>query len=106
MRVFLTVFHTWYNGCMIDPTKVNMNNLPKKFIDGAIGAYGKEFFSFALTSGNNLDSFATTPQVMKSISVWIDKQVENYEKQFGEIDMTPPKVVSPIQISDLEKPGE
>ena len=91
---------------MIDPTKVNMNQLPKKFIEGAIGAYGKEIFSFALTSGSNLDSFATTPQIMKSIAVWIGKQVENYEKQFGVIDMTPPKVVSPIQVSDLNKPGE
>ncbi|OGI65496.1 hypothetical protein A3A95_03180 [Candidatus Nomurabacteria bacterium RIFCSPLOWO2_01_FULL_39_18] len=91
---------------MVDPTKVNMNSLPKKFVDGAIGAHGKEIFSFALTSGNNLDSFATTPQVMKSISIWINKQIENYEKQFGTIDMTPPKVVSPIQVSDLNKPGE
>src|SRR3989344_218417 len=91
---------------MIDPKKVNMNSLPKKFIDGAIGAYGKEFFSFALTSGNNLDSFATTPQVMKSISNWINKQVENYEKQFGAIDRSPTSVVSPLQVSDLKKPGE
>ena len=83
-----------------------MNQLPKKFIDGAIGAYGKDFFSFAMTSGNNLDSFATTPQVMKSIANWMNKQIENYEKQFGLIDMTPPSVVSPIQASDLKKPGE
>lgn len=87
---------------MIDPTKVDMNQLPKKFVDGAIGGYGKEIFSFALTSGNNLDSFATTPQVMKSISTWINKQVENYEKQFGVIDMTPPSIQSPIQMSDLK----
>jgi hypothetical protein len=91
---------------MVDPTKVNMNNLPKKFIDGAIGAYGKELFSFALTSGNNLDSFATTPQTMKSIAEWMRKQIENYEKQFGEIDMSLPKVLSPIQATDLGKPGE
>jgi len=89
---------------MIDPTKIDMNQLPKKFCDGAIGAYGKEIFSFSLTSGNNLDSFATTPQVMKSISIWINKQIENYEKQFGVIDMAPPSVVSPLQASDLKKP--
>ena len=88
---------------MVDPTKVNMNQIPKKFIDGAIGAHGKEIFSFALTSGNNLDSFATTPQIMKSIATWMNKQIENYEKQFGVIDMTPPKIVSPLQVSDLEK---
>lgn len=88
---------------MVDPTKVNMNELPKKFIDGAIGAHGKEIFSFALTSGNNLDSFATTPHVMKSIASWIQRQVEAYEKQYGVIDMTPASIVSPLQASDLKK---
>jgi len=91
---------------MIDPTKVDMNQLPKKFVDGAIGAHGRDVFSFALTSGNNLDSFATTPQVMKSIALWINGQVENYEKKFGVIDMTPPQIQSPIQKADLKKPGE
>ena len=91
---------------MIDPKKVNMNELPKKFVDGAIGAYGKEIFSFALTSGNNLDSFATTPQVMKSIAIWISGQVQSYEKSFGEIDMTVPKIRSPLQMADLKKPGD
>ena len=90
---------------MIDPTKVDMNQLPKKFVDGAIGGFGKDIFSFALTSGNNLDSFATTPQVMKSISIWMAKQMETYEKQFGVIDMTPPQIVSPLQVSDLDNPN-
>ena len=88
---------------MIDPTKIDMNQLPKKFCDGAIGAYGKEFFSFALTSGNSLDSFAATPQQMKSIAVWLSGQIESYEKQFGPIDMTPADIQSPIQIADLRK---
>jgi len=83
---------------MIDPTKIDINELPKKFCDGAIGAYGKELFSFALSSGNNLDSFATT-----SITMWMNEQVQNYEKQFGEIDMTPPQIQSPIQRTDLNK---
>ena len=91
---------------MIDPTKINMNQLPKKLCDGAIGAYGKEVFSFALTSGNNLDSFASTPQVMKSIAIWINGQIQNYEKQFGAIDMTPPQIQSPLQMADLKKPGD
>jgi hypothetical protein len=91
---------------MIDPKQIDINKLPKKFADGALGAFGKNFFAFAITSGNNLDSFATTPQVMKNIANWMKKQVENYEKQFGEIDMTPSKIISPLQISDLKKPGE
>lgn len=88
---------------MIDPRKINFNQLPKKFCDGAVGAYGKALFSFAITSGNNLDSFATTPQVMKSIAIWMNNQVKEYEKKFGEIDMTPPPIQSPIQSADLNK---
>ncbi len=91
---------------MVDPTKINMNQLPKKLIDGAVGAYGKEAFYYALTSGNNIDSFASTPQVMKSIAEWMSKQVENYEKQFGVIDMSPSAVQSPIQINDLKGPED
>ncbi len=86
---------------MVDPKKIQMNQLPKKFIDGAIGSHGKEGFSFVLTSGNELHSFMTTPRIMKSITLWIAKQVEAYEKQFGEIDMTVPPILSPLQQSDL-----
>ena len=88
---------------MIDPKKIDINELPKKLCDGAIGGFNKEIFSFALTSGNSLDSFAATPQIMKSIAVWISGQVGNYEKQFGEIDMNPPQIQSPLQAADLGK---
>ena len=91
---------------MIDPKKVDFNQLPKKFCDGAIGAFGKNLFSFGLTSGNSIDSYAVTPQIMKSIAIWADGQVENYEKMFGQIDMTPPEIQSPIQMADLKKPGD
>jgi hypothetical protein len=88
---------------MIDPSKIDFNQIPKKFCDGAIGAYGKEVFSFAFTSGNSIDSFASTPQTMKSISMWMSDQIRNYEKQYGEIDMIPPDIESPIQVSDLPR---
>lgn len=88
---------------MIDPAKIDLNQLPKKFCDGAIGAYNKEIFSFALTSGNNLDTFVATPQIMKSISIWMSSQVDKYEKQFGEISMVSPAIESPIQAADLGK---
>ena len=88
---------------MIDPKKIDINELPKKLCDGAIGGYNKEVFSFALTSGNSLDSFAATPQIMKSIAMWLSAQVANYEKQFGEIDMNPPQIQSPLQAADLGK---
>jgi hypothetical protein len=43
---------------------------------------------------------------MKSIAIWINGQVQAYEKTFGEIDMTPPKISSPLQMADLKKPGD
>ncbi|MDD4804052.1 MAG: hypothetical protein PHN69_02665 [Candidatus Pacebacteria bacterium] len=88
---------------MVDPKKIDFNQLPKKFADGAIGAFGKDIFSFGITSGQNIDPFATTPQVMKSMSIWLSDTVKKYEEQFGEIDITPPQIQSPIQISDLRK---
>ncbi len=90
---------------MVDPTKVDFNQLPKKFCDGALGAYNKEAIMFCLTSGNNLDPYATTPKVAKSIAVFFNQQIENYEKQFGAIDMTTPEIVSPFKSADF-KPGE
>ena len=67
---------------MIDPKKIDINQLPKKFCDGAIGSHAKEVFYFTFTSGNNLDSYAATPQTMKSISLWIQGQVQKYEQTF------------------------
>jgi hypothetical protein len=92
-----------YTLSMIDSTKVDLDQLPKKFCDGAMGAYNKEVFTFILTSGNSLDAFATTPQIMKSIALWMSAQMQNYEKQFGVINMAPPEIQSPIQAADLGK---
>ena len=86
---------------MIDPKTIDFNQLPKKFCDGAVGAFGKDIFAFCLTSGNALESFATNPQTMKSIAEFFKGQVENYEKQHGMIDMTPSPIPSPLQSPDL-----
>lgn len=86
---------------MIDPTKVDINQLPKRYCDGVLGSFNKEIFVVAFTSGNELTSFVTTPQIMKSIAQWLSGNIENYEKQFGVIDMAQPLIVSPIQSSDL-----
>ena len=87
---------------MIDVKKIDLNQVPKKFCDGSVGAFGKELFTFGITSGAAVDMYATTPQIMKSISIWLNKQINDYEANFGEIDMTPPDVKSPIQFSDLK----
>jgi hypothetical protein len=91
---------------MIDPQKIDFNQLPKKFCDGAIGAFNKDLFFFAMTSGNNVDVFATTPKIMKDIAIFLNKHIENYEKQFGVIDMSIPDIPSPLQRSDLGSSGK
>jgi len=88
---------------MIDPTKIDFNQLPKKFADGAVGAFNRDVFYFGITSGNTLDVFATTPQVMKDITQFFQRHVDNYEKMHGVIDMTAPPIPSPLQSSDLNK---
>jgi hypothetical protein len=88
---------------MVDPKLVDFNQVPKKFCDGAIGAVNKEIFFFALTSGNTIDAFATSPQIMKSIQMWMSKQVEDYEKRFGVINMDQE---SPIKVTDVKGSAE
>lgn len=87
---------------MIDPKQINIDSLPKKLVDGAIGAHSKEIFSFVLTSGSSLDSFAATPKTMKSISLWLQGQISMYEKKHGDIDIAPRRIESPIQPKDLK----
>ncbi len=87
---------------MVDPKKVDFTQLPKKFCDGALGAFNKEAIMFCIASGNALDSYATTPQVAKSIALFFNQQIANYEKQYGTIDMTVPEIPSPLQSSDLD----
>jgi len=90
---------------MVDPTKVDFSQLPKKFCDGALGAFNKEAIMFCMASGNNLDPYATTPKIAKSIALFFTQQIENYEKQFGTIDMSVSDIPSPFQSADF-KPGE
>jgi hypothetical protein len=86
---------------MIDPAKIDLNQLPKKFCDGAIGGFNKDTFIIVPTSGSELTPFVTTPQIAKSIATWLLNNVQEYERQFGEIDINPPQIQSPIQMADL-----
>jgi hypothetical protein len=83
--------------------KININDLPKKFCEQSFGAFGKEVFFVSLISGKNLDTYAMTPQTMKSISEWMINQVKSYENKHGVISMAPEAIQSPIQSNDLSK---
>lgn len=65
----------------------NMNKVGSKiFVDRMYGAIGKEIIAFSLSSGEDETNFVTTPLVFKSMAKWMNKQVENYEIKFGEIE--------------------
>ncbi len=84
---------------MIDPTKVNINDIPKQFIDAGLAAHTKEFFYVILGSGNALNGFATSPSQFKALANMMSKNLELFEQKYGIIvqnDKEP--IISPIQI--------
>ena len=53
--------------------------------------FSEEDFHFAITSGNQARQFVATPKHAKRILLLLKQQIENYEKQFGEIKTQLPK---------------
>jgi len=47
--------------------------------------FDEEAFSFLIASGNQGRQFVATPKHAKRIYLLLKQQIENYEKQFGEI---------------------
>ena len=87
---------------MIDLSKINIANLPKVFCDGAFGGFDKEQIFFCFTSGTNVTSFATNPQMYKEIFEWMQRSVKLYEEKHGEIKINH-EIPSPFQFGDLGK---
>jgi len=80
---------------------------PKQFCDNATGAHSEEVFLIAMFSGQTATVFTLTPAHMKKFSQWAKHQVEDYEKQYGEIKAEwNPNIPSPIQASDLKNPPQ
>lgn len=52
----------------------------------------EEMFHFLLTSGNQGRQFTATPKHAKRIYLLLKQQIENYEKQFGEIKTQLPQM--------------
>lgn len=88
---------------MLDYSKINIESLPKVFADGAFGALNKEFFYFAFTSGNKVETFATNPSTYKSITEWMVKSLKMYEEKYGEIKQEERQIISPFTLGDLGK---
>jgi hypothetical protein len=54
--------------------------------------FDEEMFHFLLTSANQGRQFVATPKHAKRIYLLLKQQIENYEKQFGEIKTSLPQM--------------
>lgn len=84
---------------------MDLNKIPKQFCENVHMGYSKEAFMLALISGQNIAAFALTPQHAKRLLLSLEYNLQEFEKNFGEIKTEwMPGVQSPIQMIDLNKP--
>ena len=84
---------------------MDLNKIPKQFCENVNMGYSKEAFMLALISGQNIAAFALTPQHAKRLLLSLEYNLQEFEKNFGEIKTEwMPGVQSPIQMIDLNRP--
>jgi len=70
---------------------VSMNPIFHYVSNVQIGA-GEEEFVLALTSGNQVFQFVMSPKHMKRVKLLLDKNIDEYEKNFGKLETKLPEV--------------
>lgn len=81
---------------------MDLSKIPKQFCENIACAYSQEFFIMSMLTGENGIAYALTPQHMKRLAQYLAHQIEDYEKQFGEIKAEwKPGIQSPIQTGDI-----
>jgi hypothetical protein len=76
----------------------DLKKSPKLFCESINVAFTPEFFVMSLSSGDENDVYALTPQHMKRLQQYLAHQVTEYEKSHGEIKAQwNPNIVSPLQ---------
>ena len=69
-----------------EPPQIQVNVDPNAYLINMMNmAFDEEIFHFLITSGNQGRQFTATPKHAKRIFLLLKQQIENYEKQFGEI---------------------
>jgi hypothetical protein len=86
--------------------QINLDSIPKQFVDNsAIGA-SKEFFTFVFMAGGNTTAFALTPEHAKRLSLALKWHLEKFERESRKIETDwNPNMPSPIQTPDLGNGG-
>jgi hypothetical protein len=69
-----------------EPQQIQLNADPNLYLITLMNiGFNEEFFNFLIASGNQGRQFSATPKHAKRIYLLLKQQIENYEKQFGEI---------------------
>lgn len=81
---------------------MDLAKVPKQFCENISVAFSQEFYVMAMLAGENGIAYALSPQHMKRLAQYLAHQIEDYEKQFGEIKAEwKPGIQSPIQTKDV-----
>lgn len=68
------------------PKQIQLNVDPNAYMITMMNiGFDVEMFHFLIASGNQGRQFTATPKHAKRIYLLLKQQIENYEKQFGEI---------------------
>ena len=66
--------------------QIQINMDPNSYIITMVNmGFDEEMFHFLITSGNQGRQFVATPKHAKRIHILLQRQIEEYEKKFGEI---------------------
>jgi len=66
--------------------QIQINMDPNSYMINMMNmGFDEEMFRFLIMSGNQGRQFTATPKHAKRIYLLLKQQIENYEKQFGEI---------------------
>jgi len=76
-----------------EPQQVQINLDPNSYMITMMNmGFDEEMFHFLITSANQGRQFVATPKHAKRIYLLLKQQIENYEKQFGEIKTSLPQM--------------
>ena len=83
---------------------MDLTKAPKQFCDNVNIGFNNEFFLMGVSSGQTGIVYALTPLHTKRLMQMLKHDIENYEKQFGELKTEwSSNIASPIQVSDIKK---
>lgn len=78
--------------------QININVDPNIYFVNMVNMmFNEEGFNLLMTSGNQGKQYAVSPKHAKRIYLLLKQQIENYEKQFGEIKTQLPEMQKTTQ---------